>query len=398
LTSKLPPALALGSGVTLLGVTRVLGRQGIPRLVTVSPSDFVSATKWLPRDARLPPVGSASHLGEYLAGLPLEEGVLIACTDDLALAVAELPVELAERFRSYQPNAGVLRRLVDKGAFLGTLEALDVPHPRTHVVERIEDLDVISDEELDTAFIKPRDSQRFQRKYGVKAFRPGARERFRSVLGDALEAGHGLMVQEYVPGPACNHYFVDGFTSEKGEILTLLARRRTRMYPVDFGNSTYMVSVPAEDVAQAVESLRRLLLGLPYRGIFSAEFKRDERDGTFRILEINARPWWYVEFAARAGVDVVRLAYRAALGLPLDLPTDYQVGRTMTYPYYDFQACRATVPGTVAAARRFLADAIHADQPVFAWDDPWPALRHWVRNTPGIIGRRLPRGRRSTAR
>ncbi len=392
-----PPALALGFGVTLLGVTRILGREAVPRRVSVSEHDFVAGSRWLPGDAHLPPVGPASGLAEYLERLPIRRGVLIACSDDLALAVAELPEKLAARFPSYQPDAAVLRLLVDKGAFLRTLESLDVPHPRTHVVERAEDLERLSDEDLQTAFIKPRDSQRFQREYGVKGLKPTAREGFRTMLVDLLSAGHGLMVQEYVPGPASNHYFVDGFATEGGEILTLLARRRLRMYPLDFGNSTFMVSVPPEEAAGAIESLRRLLSALGYRGIFSAEFKRDDRDGTFRIIEVNARPWWYVEFAARAGMDVVRLAYRAALGLPLDPPTGYQVGRTMMYPYYDFHACRALIPGRLAALRRFLTDAVGADQPVFAWDDPGPALRHWGRTVPDIVARRLPGLRRATA-
>ena len=60
---------------------------------------------------------------------------MIACSDELALAAAELPDGLAERFPSFQPDASVLRMLVDKGAFLHTLEELDVPHPRTHVVD-----------------------------------------------------------------------------------------------------------------------------------------------------------------------------------------------------------------------------------------------------------------------
>jgi len=397
-TPNPPPALALGFGVTLLGVTRILGRRGLPRRASVSPDDFVAASRWLPADSHLPPVGPASGLAAYLEVLPLERGVLIACGDDLALAAAELPAALTDRFPSFQPDASVLRLLVDKGAFLHTLETLGVPHPRTLVVERPEDLEAVSDEELETAFIKPRDSQRFQRETGVKGLRPSAREDFRATLAELLDAGHGLMVQEYVPGPASNHYFVDGFTAEGGEILTYLVRRRLRMYPVDFGNSTFMVSVPPQEAAGAVDSTRRLLGSLGYRGIFSAEFKRDERDGTFRIIEVNARPWWYVEFAARAGMDVVELAYRAALGLPLDPPTGYQVGRTMMYPYYDLHACRALIPGRAAALRRFVIDLLGADQPVFCGDDPGPALRHWARGAPGIVARRLPGLRRRTAR
>ncbi len=392
-----PPALVLGCGVTLLGVTRILGRQGLPRRATVSKGDLVAASRWLPTTGHLPPVGAASGLADYLEALPLERGVLIPCSDELALAVAELPAPLAERFPSYQPDASVLRLLVDKGAFLHTLETLSVPHPRTLLVERPEALEAVSDAELQTMFIKPRDSQSFQREVGVKGFRPATREGFQSRLTALLAAGHRLLLQEYVPGPASNHFFLDGFAGEGGEILALLVRRRLRMYPVDFGNSTFMVTVPPEEADGAVSSVRRLLGSLRYRGIFSAEFKRDERDGTFRILEVNARPWWYVEFAARAGVDVVRLAYRAALGLPFEPPKRYEVGRTMMYPYYDHPACRALVPGRLAAHYRFLVDLVRADQAVFGWDDPGPALRNWGRRAPGIVARRLQRLRRRMA-
>ncbi len=391
----LPPALVLGSGVTLLGVVRILGRRGHTFHVSVSPSDLVEGSRWLPTAGSLPSTDSAASLSEYLEGLPLERAFLIPCSDDLALQAAELPEHLAERYVSYQPDAEVLRLLVDKGAFLETLRANHIPHPDTHIVEAVEDIEALSDEALEAAFIKPRDSQRFQQEHGVKGFRPSARADFRSLLARLLEEGHGLMIQRYVPGPASNHYFIDGFATEGGNIVTLFARRRLRMYPVDFGNSTYMVSISLEEVQAAVDSLTRLLGALGYRGIFSAEFKRDAADGQFRIIEINARPWWYVEFAARAGVDVVKLAYRAAFGLPLDPPTRYQIGRTFMYPYYDYFACRALIPGRGEAVRTFLADAVGADQPVFAWDDPMPALRHWRRALPGIVARRLPRRRRA---
>ena len=79
-------------------------------------------------------------------------------------------------------------------------------------------------------FIKPRDSQSFFRKTGRK----GVRARNRRELVDGVQrltdAGHRLVVQEYVPGPASNHYFVDGFAVEGGEIAAHLVRRRLRWH------------------------------------------------------------------------------------------------------------------------------------------------------------------------
>ena len=154
------------------------------------------------------------------------------------------------------------------------------------------------------SFLKPRDSHAFFRRYKVKACRVESREdaieQFRKKNSD----GFKVLLQEYIPGPTSNHYFLDGFVDRNGQVDAMFARRRLRMYPDDFGNSSYMRSVACSEISQAVDDLKRLLSAISYRGIFSAEFKYDDRDGKYKILEINARPWWYVEFAAICGVDV----------------------------------------------------------------------------------------------
>ena len=75
--------------------------------------------------------------------------------------------------------------------------------------------------------------------------------------------------------------------------------------------------------------------------MFSAEFKLDPRDGRFKLLEVNTRPWWYVDFAARCGVDVCTMAYRDALGEGVDTVESYRTGVVCVYPYMDLSACQA---------------------------------------------------------
>ncbi len=160
------------------------------------------------------------------------------------------------------------------------------------------------------------------------------------------------------------------------------------MEPPDFGNSSCMVSVPLAEMAAAADAVTRFLATIGYRGIFSAEFKRDERDGVFRLLEVNARPWWYVEFAARCGVDVCSLAYRDALGLPLDATAAYEVGRYMVYPYYDRYAALAQYRAGRLTLGAWAAQWLTGYQPVFEWSDPAPAWEGMF----ALIRRRLAKG------
>jgi D-aspartate ligase len=143
--------------------------------------------------------------------------------------------------------------------------------------------------------------------------------------------------------------------------------------------------VPVEETGDASATLKTLLADIGYRGIFSAEFKRDPRDGVFNLIEVNARPWWYVEFAARCGVNVCKLAIRDALGQPVETISEYEVGRRCVYPYYDWHAARAEHSAGRLGLPGWARSWLGAYQPVFRWSDPLPA----VGEVAVLIGKRL---------
>jgi predicted ATP-grasp superfamily ATP-dependent carboligase len=141
-----------------------------------------------------------------------------------------------------------------------------------------------------------------------------------------------------------------------------------------------MVSVALEDVAPAAAALTRLLDRINYRGVFSAEFKRDPRDNQFKILEVNARPWWYVEFAAHCGLDVCKMSYRDALRMPVQTCEQYQVGRRCMMLAIDLLAFYAMrkKPESLRLSE-WLESLRDADDALFSSRDPLPALAHWGR-------------------
>jgi predicted ATP-grasp superfamily ATP-dependent carboligase len=152
-----------------------------------------------------------------------------------------------------------------------------------------------------------------------------------------------------------------------------------------------MISIRPEAASQAVESMRLLLTGIGYRGIFSAEFKRDARDGAFKILEVNARPWWYVDFTARCGIDVCTMAYRDALEEQVPSISTYKVGRRLVFPYRDFFACLAMRRRKGLSIWSWFRSWLGAMQPVFQWADPLPAVAGTVEILAAAVRRRLAR-------
>lgn len=371
------PCLVLASQVTALGTLRCLGRAGIPVWLASRQPGPAQYSRWY-RAAPDPPVEcpDPEALADYVDSLELGGAVLIPGSDDWARAAARLPPDVRNRFPVAVPSGDVLDALVDKERLAQLLEEHEIPAPRVGRVTEDGSIPEM-DTEVDL-FLKPTDSQAFFRAFGVKAFRVQSGRETSERVRQVREAGLNVLAQEYVPGEASAHIFVDGFVDRTGRITGMLARRRLRMHPPDFGNSSMMVSIPPQEVREAMDSLRKLLAGIGYRGIFSAEFKEDARDGAFRLLEVNPRAWWYVEFAARCGVNTPWMAYLDAAGRAIPPVERYRSGSRLVYPAYDVQAYRKLRSQGKLRFLRWAQSWLGAQQPVFSFDDPGPALRQAV--------------------
>lgn len=390
------PVLAFGGTVTVLGVARAFGRAGIPVLTYTEPGELVTRSRYY-RPLSSSPIPdpkapAAARLEAILRAIPMQRGVLVPCSDVWTEATVALPEDLKLRFPASVPSQETITTLVDKGRLAAVMAELGLPHPRSFAVDRREDFDAIDERVFESAFLKPKSSAKFLQAFGVKGWIVRSRAAAAEKLRAAQAAGCEMILQEYVPGPPTAHHFIDGFIDKAGVVRARFARQRIRMHPADFGNSTYMVSEPLDHVQPALDSLDRLLGVLRYRGIFSAEFKQDPRDGRFHLIEVNVRPWWYVGFAESCGVHVCALAYSDALGLPLPVLKPYPVGRTCAYPFVDLSGYRwhrSRGDSSYASLGTCVRQWLGSHQPIFAWDDPAPALSNFFALARTSLNKRL---------
>ncbi len=372
------PVLVLGTGITSLGVVRAFGRAGVPVYPVSEHLGFTASSRW----ARKPkgpyrPLPDWEDLVAYIRRLPFDSAVIIPCSDYWTQELSRTVPMLPDGFCTCLAPNETLELFLDKSRFREFLMREHIPHPRTVVLDSDNDLESLDDKYFDGAFLKPTNSQSFFWLYEVKAFRVSSKSDALQRYRDIRHNGLSVVLQEYIPGPPTNHYFVDGFVDRHGSTCVHFARQRLRMFPSDFGNSTYMVSVKPQRLATAIADLDRVLARTNYRGIFSAEFKLDPRDDQFKLLEINTRPWWYVDFAVTSGADVCLMAYRDALGEEVASVTSYRSGRTCVYPYWDFNACRELHRTGQLSLASWAWSWLTARQPIWAWDDPMP-YANWL--------------------
>ena len=83
--------------------------------------------------------------------------------------------------------------------------------------------------------------------------------------------------------------------------------RKVRLSPRDFGAPTVVVSAPVPEV---VELGWRIVAAMGIEGFVNVEFKRDARDGSYKLMEVNGRPNMSGALAVRCGVDFPLLTFR----------------------------------------------------------------------------------------
>ncbi len=393
--ARCTPAIVLGRGLTGLGTLRSLVHARIPAYVACPAGDLVTRSRWhLPTPG---PVAWDGSIGpqacEILQGMPLDRAVLIPGADNAALWLADLAQsELSQRFRVCTSSRETLEILQDKARFGAYLANTSIPHPRTFSIASQADIDAIPFDDLDRVFIKPADSQHFSEALDAKGIWARDAREFGEIWRKLDGQGLKVIAQEYVPGSSSDHYFIDGFRDRYGNLTGLFARRRVRIFPPDFGNSSYCHSIRLEDVQGALDSLTVLLSRLNYRGIFSAEFKQDSRNRQFRILEINTRAWWYVEFAARCGVNVCKLAFEDANAMPVTAaPRNYPVDVGCVNLSGDIKSVLSQTAAMRGSLRKILGQWMHAHYHVFKIDDPMPGLSVFWQILRGRIMKRIRR-------
>ncbi len=119
------------------------------------------------------------------------------------------------------------------------------------------------------------------------------------------------MVQEVVPGGDEELYTLGSYLAADGEALGLFCGRKLRQTPPGVGTCRVGEAFWVEEV---VEQGLEVLRALEHKGLSQVEFKRDRRDGSFKLIEVNPRLWQWHGLASACGVDLPRIAYQDLTG------------------------------------------------------------------------------------
>jgi predicted ATP-grasp superfamily ATP-dependent carboligase len=358
--SERPPGIVVNVGwVNGLAAVRSLGRARIPAVALDAHAGALGFRSRYAIPVRTPdPAAEEEAFAELLtelAGAIGRPAPIFPTHDDELNAVARAAPRLRGSFLCPFPAWDLLEGIQRKRTQLEAAAAVGVPIPATAYPQTAAEALAAAGDAGYPVLVKPSDPSGFKRRFRRQAFRCETAAELERAYEDAEP--FAPMVQELVPGGDDELWTLGSYLATDGQALGLFCGRKLRQTPPVVGTCRVGEARWEDEV---VEQGLRLLAALRFRGISQVEFKRDPRDGRYKLMEVNARLWQWHGLAAACGVDVVRIAYRDLLG---DRPAPVRMAR---------EGLRWAI-GVMAGAGTAFQRPPYVDA-VFALDDPRPGL------------------------
>ena len=305
-----PGAVVIGGDYQGLGIVRSLGRRGVPVCVIDDERSIARYSRYSTFAQRVPSLREAKETVQALLDIGRARGlrgwVLYPTRDELVAALSQYREALSEIFRVPTPNWDTVKWLWNKRKTYSLAEKLGIPTPRTWYPRSLDDLDQI--EGHFPVAVKPAIKENFIYATKAKAWRADNPAQLRELFGRALKhiPAEEIIIQDLIPGDGSCQYAYCSFFKQGNSIANLTACRR-RQHPLEFGrSSTYVETV---ELALLEEYAQRFLRSIDYYGLVEVEYKRDSRDGQYRLLDVNGRTWGYHTIGRPAGIDFPYLLF-----------------------------------------------------------------------------------------
>lgn len=385
-----------GNTRVALAIVRALGKEGNQIIVgsTNIPS-LTSASRFCSRsfvypDPRKESAGFISTLRRIVKDETPD--VLLPVTDITTLLITEIKAKLEKYCAVPFPEYKTVQRAANKYEVMKLAEKLEVPIPATIYLHNPEELDTVLPSLPSVlgqpVVVKPARSRihlgNDWRSAGVKYARDDHHLEF-ILSNDGSRAEYPILLQERINGEGIGIFLC----MDRGEVVAAFSHRRLREKPPSGGVSVLRESIPVQPTLR--EYSERLLKALNWHGVAMVEFKKDDKTGLYRLMEINGRFWGSLQLAIDSGVNFPSILVKIAKGEKVKPVLDYKVGVKTRWFWGDMDALLSrlfksnkalNLPPGFPGRWRYLLDFMHfrgkdLHYEVFDRDD----IRPWLYET-----------------
>ena len=306
-------AVIIGGDFLGLGIARNLRGLGI-RIILVDPGFCITRySKCVDAFYKCPPLAKTDDFMDFLVRLAesecMDKAVLFPSSDTSVRILSQYRNKLDQYFLVPTPPWHITKLSYNKRLTYELTLAEGIPVPATFFPKNEEDLFMLPLEF--PVILKPAITANFFYSEGLKAIPAKDRNELLNCyrhMASIIDKSE-IMVQQLIGGGTRNLYSFCSLFRD-GEVKAKIMAKRLRQYPMDFGIATTLAVTC--DIPVLEEFAVRMLRGMNYYGLSEIEFMYDERDGTYKLLDINARSWAWHTLGARSGQLLIAAVQRYA--------------------------------------------------------------------------------------
>lgn len=294
-----------------LGVVRSLGRSGIRTVVMGTAPGHA----WNSRYAKKKFICPDWHADEReFVDFLVEWGsenhgyVLFPTEDTVSLVISKHRKKLEEYLIIPLPDYQLLDSVINKKKLYQKATKLGLDIPKTSFPHSIEEVVSITEDIGFPVIVKPFYSNLFQRELGQRFFVYTSMTELKKEIERFEPFVDQFLIQEVIPGRKL--YVLYTFLDEKQRVLALCGWDKVRQTFINWGTGTLCRSKFREKpISMGISILKKL----GFYGFAAPEFKLD-RDGKYKLIEINARVLLQSIFSYSCGNSIELAAYKHASG------------------------------------------------------------------------------------
>ncbi len=314
------PAIIVSGHTMGLGVARALGERGVPvRMFHHDERDMAHVSRYVERAIRVPhPEKEEQAFIQRLLERPLGPGVLIPTSDEAVVALSKHKAQLEACYTVACSDWHVTQRFIDKHQTYEYAAQAGVAAPRTLMPAHRDEVRAYASVCDFPCLVKPCQSHLYYDRFGTKMKYVESPEDMLCAYEEAELAGLKIMLQEFIPGGDAEVVNYNAYV-RGGVPLVEFTAAHVRNAPPWFGSPRVAVS---RRIPEVVEPGRKILAAIGFNGYACTEFKRDPRDGRYKLMEVNGRHNLSTRLAVACGVNFPWIHYADITGAELPVASD----------------------------------------------------------------------------
>jgi len=362
-----------------LGIARSAGRLGIP-------VHRIARERWAPARlsrysrgwSRIPDRASTAETLEFLHEYSSSVGraLLIPIDDAASVFVDEHAQTLAPDFLFPRRPDGLAQALSSKREMYELCMRHEIPTPASAFPES--ETELLEHAERGTfpsvlKCINAGDAPPTAPRVAIVEDREQMLAAYRRMQSSA---GPNVMIQEYIPGRPETIWMFNGYFDGRSACRVGFTGKKIRQTPPYTGATTLGVCLPNATVEDATV---RLMAAVGYRGILDIGYRFDQRDGQYKLLDVNPRiGGTFRLFVGENGLDVLRSMYLDLTGQEVPRTTLAEGRRWIVEPWDLASSLTYWRRGDITLGEWVRSLRHVREDAWFAADDPLPFLALWT--------------------